>query len=102
MQQNDKIRLQHMIEAAKEALSFANGKEKVDLENDRMLVLSVVKEIEIIGEAASKISQEVKDNNLQIPWKDIVGMRNHLIHGYFEVDLDLVWSTLNRRFTKFD
>ncbi len=45
MQQNDKIRLQQMIEAAKEALSFADGKEKVDLEKDRMLVLSVVKEI---------------------------------------------------------
>ncbi|MDO8550948.1 MAG: DUF86 domain-containing protein [Ignavibacteria bacterium] len=94
MLHSDRTRIQHMIDAAKEAVSFAVGKTRSDLDNDRMLVLSVIKEIEIIGEAASKISKEMFEEYPDIPWTDIVGMRNHLVHGYFEVDLDLVWNTL--------
>ncbi|RPI66604.1 MAG: DUF86 domain-containing protein [Ignavibacteriales bacterium] len=59
-----------------------------------MLILSVIKEIEIIGEAASKISEEIKIKYPEIPWKDIIGMRNRLIHGYFEVNIELVWNTV--------
>ena len=58
-----------------------------------MLILSVIKDIEITGEAASKITTETKTKYDNIPWKDIVGMRNRLIHGYFEVDIKLVWNT---------
>lgn len=83
-----------MIEAAEEAISFAEGKERKDLDGERMLVLSVIKEIEMIGEAAAKISVEVRGKKSQIPWNDIVGMRNHLVHGYFDVDLDLLWNTI--------
>ena len=60
-----------------------------------MLVLSLVKEIEIIGESANKITDELKSTHDEIPWQDIVSMRNHLIHGYFNIDLDVVWSTVN-------
>ena len=60
-----------------------------------MLVLSLVKEIEIIGESANKITDELKSTYDEIPWQDIVSMRNHLIHGYFNIDLDVVWSTVN-------
>jgi uncharacterized protein with HEPN domain len=94
MQQSDTIRIKHMIEAAEEAISFAEGKERKDLDGERMLVLSVIKEIEMIGEAAAKISVEVRGKKSQIPWNDIVGMRNHLVHGYFDVDLDLLWNTI--------
>lgn len=94
MQQSDTIRIKHMIEAAEEAISFAEGKERKDLDRERMLVLSVIKEIEMIGEAAAKISVEVRGKKSQIPWNDIVGMRNHLVHGYFDVDLDLLWNTI--------
>jgi uncharacterized protein with HEPN domain len=94
MQQSDTIRIKHMIEAAEEAISFAEGKERKDLNGERMLVLSVIKEIEMIGEAAAKISVEVRGKKSQIPWNDIVGMRNHLVHGYFDVDLDLLWNTI--------
>lgn len=61
----DSIRLRHMLDAAKEALSFASGKSRTDLESNRMLVLSLVKDIEIIGEAASRVSEEYKAATLK-------------------------------------
>ncbi len=60
MQRDDLVRLRHMLDAAREALSFSSGKSRADLNFDRMLVLSLVKDIEIIGEAAVKVSQETK------------------------------------------
>ena len=92
----DSIRLRHMIDAAKEALSFAKGKSRIDLENNRMLVLSLVKDIEIVGEAASRVTEEFKACYPQIPWLEILGMRNRLIHAYFDVDLDVLWSTVTK------
>jgi uncharacterized protein with HEPN domain len=59
-----------------------------------MLALSLVEEIEIIGEAASKISDKTKTKYFRVPWIDIIGMRNHLIHAYFDVDIDVVWNTV--------
>lgn len=85
-----------MIDAAEEAISFAEGKQRKDLNTERMLVLSVIKEIEIIGEAASKISTEVKAEYSNIPWDEITGMRNHLVHRYFDVDLDMLWNTIKQ------
>jgi uncharacterized protein with HEPN domain len=61
-----------------------------------MLVLSLVRELEIIGEAASNVSRETRSLSTGIPWQDITGMRNRLIHAYFDVDLDTVWSTVTK------
>lgn len=83
-----------MIDAANEALSFTDNISEKDFSQNRMLILSVIKEIEIIGEAASKISEEIKLKSPEVPWKDIIGMRNRLIHGYFEVNIELVWNTV--------
>jgi uncharacterized protein with HEPN domain len=91
---SDEIRLQHMLSAAREALSFAKGKKRVDLDKDRMLVLSILKCIEIIGEAAAKVTNETKGGISSIPWNNIVAMRNRLIHTYYDVNLDIVWDTL--------
>ena len=92
----DRIRLQHMFDAAKEALDFIQGKRRSDLDADRMLVLSLLKELEIIGEAANKVSAETRRQNSAIRWQEITGMRNRLIHGYFDIDLDIVWSTVTK------
>lgn len=96
MLNDDLIRIKHMFDAAKEILSFAKGKSRTDLNKDRMLALALVKEIEIIGEAASKISEKVRAKYPHIPWLDIISMRNHLIHAYFDVDLDVVWNTVTK------
>ena len=95
MSESDRIRLQHMLDAAREALTFVRDRGKDDLRTNRMLALSLIKEIEIIGEAASKVSPELKQNLRSIPWADIVGMRNRLIHAYFEVDFDILWDTVS-------
>ncbi|OGU27782.1 MAG: hypothetical protein A2057_11340 [Ignavibacteria bacterium GWA2_35_9] len=93
MKLDDRIRIQHIVDAAEEALSFVAGVEEKDFSQNRMIILSVIKDIEIIGEAASRISEETKLKYSDIPWKDIVGMRNRLIHSYFDVDIKLVWNT---------
>ena len=81
MRQDDAIRLRHMLDATQEGISFARGKKREDLDHERMLVLSLVKDIEIIGEAATKVSEDCRQEHPEIPWKEIVTMRNRLIHG---------------------
>jgi len=83
-----------MRAAAKEAMEFAAGKTRMDLEKDRLHMLAIIKSIEIIGEAASKVTETFKTENSNIPWNDIINMRNRLIHAYFDVNLDIVWQTV--------
>jgi uncharacterized protein with HEPN domain len=83
-----------MLDAATDAISFTQGRSRGDLARDRMLALSLVKCIEIVGEAASRVSPEIRADHPQIPWQDIIGMRNRLIHAYYDVDLDRVWDTV--------
>ncbi len=83
-----------MLEAAQEAVTLGSGRSGEDLLQDRVLTLALVKCIEIIGEAAARVSPEMRAEHSQIPWADIVAMRNRLTHGYFDVDLDRVCDTL--------
>jgi uncharacterized protein with HEPN domain len=92
----DRIRLQHMLDATTEALSFSEGRTRADLDVDRMLLLALVKDIEIIGEAAAKVSREGQIECPELPWVDIISMRNRLIHAYFDINLDLVWETVQQ------
>ena len=94
MQKSDEIRLKHMLDAARDALQFGEGRSRTDLDTDRILALAIVKSIEIIGEAASRVGEEVRESSPAIPWRDIVGMRHRLTHAYYEIDLDRVWDTL--------
>lgn len=91
MQPDDAARIRHMIEAAQSAHAFISGKTRQDLDSDKMLLFAVVRAIEIIGEAASRITEETKTTAPNIPWRAISGMRNRLIHAYFDVDADFVW-----------
>lgn len=94
MHKDDEVRLRHMLDAAKEAVSFSTGKSRSALDSDRMLVLALVKDIEMIGEAASKVSEETQAVYRDIPWPELIGMRNRLIHAYFDINLDIVWQTV--------
>ncbi len=93
---DDYVRLHHMRDAAQKAVRFIQGKSRQDLDTDDMLALSLVKCIEIIGEAAAKITQKRQAELPQVPWSQIIGMRNRLIHAYFQVDLDIVWDTVTQ------
>ncbi len=94
MRKDDLIRLRHMLDAAEEAIGFAQGRERRDLDQDRRLALALVKEIEIIGEAAYQTSDETRARFQDIPWDDIVGMRHRLVHAYFDINLDILWKTV--------
>jgi len=94
MQKDDPVRLRHMLDAAREAELFAQNKTRSDLDTDRKLVLALVKDIEIIGEAAANITDRCQENMPQIPWSNITGMRNRLVHAYFDINLDILWKTV--------
>ena len=94
MRVDDDTRLRHMLDAAQEAMGFVSRKNRQDLDMDRQLALSLVKCIEIVGEAASNVTEETRQQYKEIPWQVIVAMRNRLIHGYFDIDLDRVWDTV--------
>lgn len=70
-----------------------SGREPADLDTDRMLLFALVRAIEVIGEAASKVSEELRRQAPEIPWGLIVSMRNRLIHAYFDIDHDILWKT---------
>jgi len=95
MNEGDLIRLRHMLEAAQIALSLVEGETRASLDADIKLRLALTKAIEIIGEAASKVTAETRTQLPAIPWTGIVGMRNVLIHGYFDIDLDKLWNTVS-------
>lgn len=88
----DEDRLRHMLDAAKEAVQFLQGRRRSDLDTERQLALSVVHLLEILGEAASNISEDFRRRHSDIPWSRVAGTRNRLIHGYFDIDLDIVWK----------
>ncbi len=91
----DEARLRHMLDHAIEAVGMAGGKTRPDLDVDRPLNLSLVRLLEIVGEAAGRVSQETKDEHSQIPWPEIVSLRNRLIHGYDAVDFDILWNIVD-------
>ena len=75
-------------------MSFARGRTRGELEDDRQLVLALVKAIEIVGEAATQVSEPARRRLPDMPWERIVGMRNRLVHAYFDINLDIVWRTV--------
>jgi uncharacterized protein with HEPN domain len=93
MPPEDAIRIRHMIEAAEAAGSFITGRQLSDLNKDRMLLFALVRAIEIIGEAASKLSPEARAAMPSVPWTSVVAMRHRLVHAYFDIDPTIVWKT---------
>ena len=96
MLKDDEIRLRHMLEAAREAALFVRGRVREDLETDRQLVLALVKDIEIVGEAAAQITEDTRLRTPSIPWQQIISMRNRLVHADFSINLDIVWETVKK------
>jgi uncharacterized protein with HEPN domain len=85
-----------MLEHSREAIQLLAGRTRQDLDTDRVLSLALVRLLEIVGEAASGISADARSKLPGIPWAEIVGLRNRLIHGYDSVDLDVIWSIVEQ------
>ena len=92
MSKRDPSRLHDMLDAARKALSFVEGRSRPDLDSDEMLALALVRLLKVMGEAARFVPDEIKTEHPEIQWREIAATRNRLIHGYFSVDLDIVWS----------
>jgi uncharacterized protein with HEPN domain len=77
-------------------VQFIAGRQRTDLDEDRMLLFASVRAIEVLGEAASRMSEEMWAIHTSIPWRAIIGMRNRLIHAYFEINTEIVWQTVTQ------
>ena len=90
---DDKIYIDHIIQSIDRIKTYLTGKDHQSFNEDFLTQDAVIRQLEIIGEAAKHISKALKDKNPQVPWSDISGMRDVLIHGYIDVDTDIVWKT---------
>ena len=88
------VRLQHMLDAAREAGTLVSGRSRAEYDGDRTLRLAVVRLLEVVGEAAGRIPMDFRDSHPEIPWLGVVGLRNRLIHGYDAVDFDILWQII--------
>src|SRR4051794_23291041 len=94
--QRDALRLRHILDAATKAVAYTRGLERAVLDADEMRALAVVRLLEIVGEAARAVTDGTRTQFAEVPWRQIAGTRDRLIHGYDAVDLDVVWAITTR------
>lgn len=92
----DKERLLHIIEAIENIFEFTEGKSFKEFEKDKMLRFAILKNLEILGEAAYFLTKEFKEKTTHIEWKDIIGLRHVLVHGYYQIRNEIIWATIER------
>ena len=93
-QHDDTVSLRQMLDHAREASDLVKPRVRADLDQDPVLSLALVQLCQIIGEAASRVSAPRRQQHPEIPWPQIVALRNQLIHGYDTIDLDILWQIL--------
>lgn len=96
MPRSEEDSLAHMLAAARRAISLAEEREREELDADDVLILALTRLLEILGEAARGVSEETKRKHPDIPWSAMAATRDRLIHGYFAVDLDIVWQIVKQ------
>ncbi len=89
--QDPETALRQMLAHAKEAVTIVQGKTRTDLDQDRLLNLALTRLVEIIGEAANRVPEDIQSRYPNLPWLQMIGARNRLIHGYDSVDFDILW-----------
>ena len=90
----DAIRLGHMLEVARRAVRHAQSRSRKELETDELFLHGIVHMLLVLGEAAARVSDDLRERLPSIPWREVIGMRNHLIHGYDDVEHETVWRVL--------
>jgi uncharacterized protein with HEPN domain len=89
---DDRVTLRQMLDHIDEAVALAASRTRADLSTDRIFSLALLKLVEIVCEAGTRVSEAVQTSNPEIPWRSIIGTRNRLIHGYDDVDYDILWD----------
>ena len=90
---DDRVYLEHILEAAGKAARYLQGIDEAGFRVDTLVQDGVIRQLEIMGEAAKRVSSEYRSAHPDIPWQDMAGMRDKLIHDYFGVDIMQVWLT---------
>lgn len=90
----DEAYIQHMIDAISQIEEYTKEMDYEDFEEDEVRRDAVIRQMEILGEAAKRVSEEFRSKYTEVPWQDAAGMRDKLIHGYFGVDTRIVWNTI--------
>ena len=86
------VSVRHMLDHAREAAAMIRERSRDDLGRDRMLSLALVRLMEIVGEAASRVPDDLRSHHPDVPWRDVSDLRNRLIHGYDTVNFDILWA----------
>ena len=94
MPKDDRVYLGHMLDMSRKAMMMVGGKDRKDFDGDEKLRLALAHLLQIVGEAARRVSQESREAHPQIPWAAIIGMRHKVVHDYLNVDEDVVWNTV--------
>ncbi len=94
MNERDRIRLEHILTCCEHIGTFIKGKRKSQFAHNVLLNSAVRHQLEILGEAANAVSKKTQNTLPAIPWKQIIGLRNRLIHEYFDIDNDIIWATI--------
>lgn len=90
----DNERLLHMLEAIDNIFEFVKGKSFEVYKSDKILRFAIIKNLEIIGEAAYLLTKDFKNSHDTIEWLDIIGMRHILVHGYYQIKDEIIWATI--------
>lgn len=96
MPQGDLLYLGHMLDVSVQAVEKIRGKSREEYEEDENLRLALAHLIQMIGEAARRVSPESQQKYSQIPWSDVIGMRHKIVHDYLDVDFDVVWEVVTK------
>ena len=96
MEKDNQVYLRHIYDAIERIEDYTKDIKKAQFKENKMMQAAVIREIEIIGEASKRINEEFKLQYTQVPWKQMAGMRDKVIHDYFGVDIEIVWNTINK------
>jgi uncharacterized protein with HEPN domain len=92
------VTLRQMYDHITEAITLAEARTRADFDSDRVFFLALLKLVEIVGEAATRIPEPFQASHPEVPWREIIGTRNRLIHGYDAVDSDILWTIVTADF----
>jgi uncharacterized protein with HEPN domain len=95
MIKEDIIYIEHILDALKKITEYISGKDEASFLKDSLVQDAVIRQFEVIGEATKRISKDFREKHTSVPWKDMAGMRDVLIHDYIDVDIFMVWKTAN-------